>query len=212
MPKSSAAVSARLRVGVAFCVLAAAVAGVIVLLCLPTDSPAAHEHSVKPTQDVTDPALIEVNVAPLKVPDSLSLSSETIAPDDPIIGVSVGEKHRAYALTALAGVSQHVVNDILDGRAVSVTYCVKTGCARVFTGPNGRRLRLAVGGWYDKEGEKQMVIRDEGERYQQETGNSMSGGTGIPYGRLNFKLTTWGEWHKAHPTSDVFTGGAVADY
>jgi len=211
MANVSSAVKARVRVAVALCALLAAIAGVVVLLNLPAEASDAHQPTLA-TRGDPSAAILEVHTSPLDVPETLPSSDTNIAPDTSVIGVTVGGKHRAYSLSALGGVSEHVVNDMLAGRPVSVTYCTRTGCVRVFTQSNGQRLRLAVGGWYDKAGEKQMVLRDGTGRYFQENGRSMSSGEPLPYQQLDYQLTTWGEWRKAHPDTDVYTGGGIPSY
>src|SRR5215472_8987706 len=57
----------------------------------------------------------------------------------PVIGVSIGNQHRAYALQAVFQQDSHVINDWLGAAPVSVTYCDLCDCVRVFTAPDRDR-------------------------------------------------------------------------
>ncbi|MCU0704948.1 MAG: DUF3179 domain-containing protein [Fimbriiglobus sp.] len=203
---------ARLWAGVAVFVGLGGVVAVAAALFWPIGPAAMIERSSGLSRDEPDPDLIDIRSPPVNIPDGHSYTADDLPPDAPVIGVSVGDKHRAYALAAFEDVSRHVVNDLLAGRPVSVTYCPRTGCTRVFTDQGMTRLRLAVGGWYEKLGVSQMVIRIGRERYQQETGRELAGRGTLPYPTLGHEVTTWGAWHKAHPDSDVYTGGGVVGY
>ena len=53
-----------------------------------------------------------------------------LRPDDFVIGVAFGGKTRAYRLGALENPMGHLVNDMIDGVAISVAYCDLTRCVR----------------------------------------------------------------------------------
>lgn len=209
MSKTVADRAARVRVGVACCAAAAAVAAVVALLTVP-DQPASAGAYVRSTHPMPDPDFIPVHAPALDVPDALPPAD--VEPGEAVIGVAVNGKHRAYTLGSLQGVTTHVVNDRLGGRPVSVSYCVRTGCVRVYTAAGGERLRLAVGGLLERKGAEQMILRYGRELYRQDTGAALSGGAALPYQTLDFKLTTWDEWQKAHPDSDVYSGGPTTGY
>ena len=53
--------------------------------------------------------------------------------DQPVIGVTAGGRHRAYLVRALSlGAKSHIVNDVVGGVPVSVTYCDIYTCTRLF--------------------------------------------------------------------------------
>src|SRR5262249_40673622 len=51
--------------------------------------------------------------------------------NEEVIGVDVRGKARAYRLSALLDRQHHVVNDLIDGVPVTVTYCDLSNCLRV---------------------------------------------------------------------------------
>ena len=158
-----------------------------------------------------DPLLREKRFLPVAVQDEVPLDDPRVSPDDQVVGVSVGGKHRAYALKAFAAVGRHVVNDLFGSGPVTVSHCPRTQCTRVFFNPKGReRLQVAVGGFYGSEGKEALLLRVGMQRYHQETGNGVKSGSPFPYQLTDYKLTTWREWRRRHPDSDIYAGPPVA--
>jgi hypothetical protein len=125
----------------------------------------------------------------------------------PVIGVSVNGRHRAYTLQALYGPGQHVYNDMLGGAPVTVTYCNLDDCVKVFTAPNRRSRLDVVSGGADRSRARHMLLQVGSTRYWQDTMLPLvSTGAAFPYSEMAFERTTWGEWSKAHPDSEVFVG------
>ncbi len=68
-----------------------------------------------------------------------------MSPDDLVVTVSIGTDHRAYPLRIL--VWHEIVNDIIGGQPVAVTYCPLCGTAMVFDRRVGdRTLNFGVSG------------------------------------------------------------------
>ena len=162
--------------------------------------------------DDEQPDIEPVRKPPMAVPEVLENSDPRIGPDDQIIGVNVNGTFRAYAVSAFSDIGLHVVNDLIGDRPVTVSFCPRTGCARVYTGPVGKRLSVAVGGWLNRAGSEQMLLRVNRTLFQQTNGESVSGGEGLPYRALDFELTTWREWQQKHPTTELYSGGARVSY
>ena len=141
-------------------------------------------------------------------PCVLPAASVRLQDDVPVIGVSIGGRHRAYVLEAFAPLDQHVVNDHFGGAPVSVTYCDRTDCVRVFTAPGQERtLDLAVGGWVGRYEEGTLVLGVGSNHYRQTTGEAIEEtAPPFPYRDVDFVRTTWKHWHDAHPDSDVYIG------
>jgi hypothetical protein len=142
----------------------------------------------------------------VRLPPATAPADADVADDAVVIGVSVAGQARAYLLAAMdRHPSLHAVNDLLGGRAVSVTYCPASGCSRVFlAGPAATPLALEVGG----EPETGMELRVGGVEYDHQTGANLTqpGGQPIPYAPLPHARTTWGAWRAAHPDTDLYTG------
>jgi hypothetical protein len=142
----------------------------------------------------------------VRLPPATAAAEAGVADDAEVIGVSVAGHARAYLLAAMQWPpSLHAVNDLLGGRAVSVTYCPISGCSRVFlAGPNDTPLELGVG----LSAEAGMSLRVGGVEYDHQTGANLTqpGGQPIPYAGLPHARTTWGAWRAAHPDTDLYTG------
>jgi hypothetical protein len=122
---------------------------------------------------------------------------------------NLGGRARAYRLEALNGRTTHVVNDLLGGVPISVTYCDMTDCVRAYTDTRGTApLGFSVGGLYVDNG-PEMVLKLDGAYYFQKSGKLIepsSGPAAIPYDLVEPTRTTWKEWVKRHPDTDAFTG------
>ncbi len=136
---------------------------------------------------------------PLTVPAALVKLTD----EEEVIGFSVGGKARAYLLSAFDGPQAHVVNDHLAGRAISVTHCDRTNCTRVFTGgADQKTLRISCAGW-----DEGLLLSAPGGIYAQNGVRPLMEGTpAFPYPELPFARTSWGEWRRAHPGTDVYLG------
>lgn len=204
-----------LGVMIAIFALAALVAALVVAARLPTGDRADVTQRAAPpfaTDDEVQPDVESQRYPPLAVPELLPQSDHQLKPDEPVIGVQVNGTYRAYAVSAFSAIESHVVNDLVDSRPVTVSFCPRTECVRVFTGPVGTRLSLAVGGWLNRAGAEQMLLRVDRRLFRQTTGESVSGGQPLPYAALDYEMTTWGEWRQKHPDTQLYSGGAVASY
>src|SRR5262249_58636248 len=85
-------------------------------------------------------------------PPPVQAAAAAQLPDDaPVAGVVAGGQARAYLLTAMTGLTAHVVNDLVGGTPVTVTYCDRTDCLCGFTADTpGQPLEVNVGGWAGK--------------------------------------------------------------
>src|SRR5262245_44762992 len=127
----------------------------------------------------------------------------------PVIGVSIGNQHRAYTLQALFQPDSHVINDWLGDAPVSVTYCDLGDCVRVFTAPGrDRPLDISTAGGTGR----RMWLRVGEHRYWQDSGLPVDSDLHMPfpYADTKYVRTTLGEWLKLHPDSDVQLGSMGA--
>lgn len=132
----------------------------------------------------------------------LQPASEAVPNEDmEVLGVTVEGHARAYSVQALSrGPTSHVVNDVIAGIPVSVTFCDMTHCARVFTkSGSSAALDLAVGGL--RQGK--MVLLVDGREFVQDD-------DGIPLDDVPHEQMTWTEWKTTHPDSEVYLGGSAA--
>jgi hypothetical protein len=150
---------------------------------------------------------IRCNLGP--TPRALDAATAHLPDDTPVIGVVAGGQARAYVLDGFSQIDDHVLNDVVGGLACTVTYCPLSGCTRVFVDrQRGLPLSVAVGGYIDKMGDGTkkdtvMLLRVEESHYFHDTGEALEGEGTFPYPAAEFQETTWGQWRKAHPGTDV---------
>jgi uncharacterized protein DUF3179 len=121
--------------------------------------------------------------------------------DEDVIGIEVGTRHRAYRLKAFKK-PPFVVNDLIDGTPVTVTYCNQTRRAQAFTGPrNNAPLEMWLGGWINGS----MILKLDQDFFQQATGQRVDANPAdrlivpiLPHRRAN-----WKTWRESHPDTDV---------
>lgn len=138
------------------------------------------------------------------VPPIRAAADAGLAADDEIIGVLVGGRSRAYLVRALV-FPWHVVNDVIGGQAVSVTYCDRARCMRVFTKESANKpLQLDIAGQM----ESGLILRIGNVEYSQKTGENLTSpkDAPLPYSDMQFARTTWRQWREAHPDTDVYIG------
>ncbi|HIF00927.1 MAG TPA: DUF3179 domain-containing protein [Fuerstia sp.] len=128
-------------------------------------------------------------------PEFVSVGSAELSEDERVIGIVAGDEARAYSIKAMSGMSSHVVNDVIGTTSVSITYCDRTDCVRVFTGGTpGQPIPLLVGGFSDGE----MLILFQDQMYKQSSQE-------IPLKEYESEITTWNDWLARHPETKVFT-------
>jgi hypothetical protein len=132
--------------------------------------------------------------AGLKVPKTFTVDEVDLPDHLQIVGITVGTVARAYAVKDLSHMTTHVVNDLLENSAVSVTYCNRTDVARVFSNSQSAKpIDLSIGGWKDNE----MLIMLDGKFFQQEAKE-------VPLNDYPYQRTTWGEWKVLHPETTIY--------
>lgn len=142
----------------------------------------------------------------IDLPEIVGTEEARIGSEDEVIGIEVGGKARAYHLKAFEKPSGHLVNDLIGGVPVSVVYCNLTDCVRVYTeAGRARPLELEVAGLIDGE----MILKVEGRFFYQKSGRPVGpagSASSIPYRPLEPTRTTWAEWRRDNPETDVYIG------
>jgi quercetin dioxygenase-like cupin family protein len=121
--------------------------------------------------------------------------------DDLVIGVARGRTAKAYMALDL---TQHgSVDDVMPDGPIEVTWCSACGTGAVFRAEiDGRRLHFE----YDSMVNANEVHRDRetGSRWQQSTGEAISGPLkGRTLTLYPFILTTWREWRTRYPNTMI---------
>jgi len=140
----------------------------------------------------------------IRQPPVKAAADAGLADDVTVVGVVVGGKARAYSLPALSPMDRQIVNDLLGDVPVTITYCARTNCLRVFTAQaSGRPLDVSQMG-LERDG---LLIKYDGETYAQATGKRFSvEGPDLPLAALKHERTTWKAWREKHPETDVYVG------
>ena len=140
----------------------------------------------------------------IRTPAAVGAKEAQLPDESPVIGVVVKGKPRAYLISAMSNLSQHVINDVIGDNAVTVTYCDRSDHPRVFSA-EGRDAPLDVdlAGWADK-----MILRAGAGLYWQESGEPIAPNAkgSFPYATIPHERTTWKAWKEAHSDTDVFVG------
>lgn len=132
-------------------------------------------------------------------PVTLAAEQARVTETEPVIGITIGEEHRAYIVNAFAPLGQKVINDLINDVPIAVTYCDIYDRARVFTSSErGDYLNVGLGGWMNKE----MFFYFNNVRFSHSSQNA-------PLADYPYIITTWGEWLKVHPESRIYLGDGV---
>lgn len=137
----------------------------------------------------------------LMKPKTVPAAQADLPDDEPVIGVVMNGVARAYRVAALAPMSRHVVNDLVGGVPVTVTYCDRSDCSRTYTGEGSDPFDVWTAGFVD-----QLMLKLDEKYFWQETGaftNPELTGS-LPIRIMPHQRMTWKEWKQTHPQTDVF--------
>lgn len=133
--------------------------------------------------------------------------------DEPVFGLELAGEVRAYPQRVL--VWHEIVNDIIAGQPVSVTYCPLTGSVVAFTGQGeGEPLTFGTTGKLVNSN-LLMYDRQTDSQWPQLLGVAVSGPLKAqPLTELPLVWASWGRWRAAHPGTTVLgtDTGFARDY
>jgi hypothetical protein len=144
----------------------------------------------------------------LRNPKRIPAAQATYLRDDEMVfGVSLNGETRAYPLRILDW--HEMANDVIGGRAVSLAYCTLCGAGILYD------TTLGDGETYTF-GSSGLLYRSNKLMYDHQTntlwshlhGEPVMGplvGKGKRLRILPMTLTTWGEWRRRHPASEVLS-------
>ncbi|MBT5059055.1 MAG: DUF3179 domain-containing protein [Gemmatimonadetes bacterium] len=127
--------------------------------------------------------------------------------DDLVFGVVINGEARAYPHNI--GWRHEIVNDVVGGHPVCVTFCPLTGTGLVFDGEraDGSRLSLGVSGLLYN---TNLVMYDRGDLqtlYPQIYASGVNGEVGQTLDLLPVVETTWSTWKRLYPQTLVQSDG-----
>jgi hypothetical protein len=151
-------------------------------------------------------------------PKFIAATSATwMTADEQVFGVSIGGDTRAYPERILAW--HEMANDVVGGRAVSLSYCTLCGAAILYDGraSDGRTYTFGSSGFLYRSN-KLMYDRQTQTLWSQLTGQPVMGAlvrqSLAPLRVLPLTVTTWREWLATHPQTLVLSldTGHARDY
>jgi hypothetical protein len=121
-----------------------------------------------------------------------------------ILGLSIGDETRAYPINILA--HHELVNDVVGGKEILISYCPLCGTAMVFQRRlEGRLLDFGVSGLL-YQSDLLMYDRQTESLWSQIKATAVTGsmlGTRLPL--LRSEMMSWGRWQKLHPTTTILS-------
>mgnify|MGYP001322215651 CR=1 FL=1 len=121
---------------------------------------------------------------------------ELVIPDDVgVIGIEVDGTFRAFLKQGMSEIDQHVVHVTQNGKRLTIAYCNMTNCTRVFVPAEMSTGEIRMGGLI----KNQMALEVQGKRYRIDNDQ-------IPLEQYPLTETSWGEWKKAHPDTEIYIG------
>jgi Protein of unknown function (DUF3179) len=130
-----------------------------------------------------------------------------------VVGVEVKGESRAYPLNMLSRPDHHVIDDILGGQPIAVTWCGLCQSPLVYERQvDGKALTLFVSG--ELYGEN-MVMKDleTGSEWPQMMGEAIKGPlTGKSLAQIPSVWTDWKTWRTQHPKTTVLKIVQTIDY
>lgn len=162
----------------------------------------------------TPPAIDAAGLDTLLPPDSIQAiddpqflkasQAQDMAPDERVIGIEINGDSRAYPLNILS--SHEIVNDVVGGELVAVTWCPLCYSALVFSRElNGRSLVFGVSGIL-LQNTLVMFDRETGSLWSQLYGGAIRGElNGNALAVFPSVLTTWEAWLAQYPQGQVLS-------
>jgi hypothetical protein len=124
---------------------------------------------------------------------------------DRVFGVRIGGDARAYPVKILAW--HEMMNDVVDGEPVTLSYCTLCGSGILFSarGPSGEAYTFGTSGLLYRSN-KLMFDRGTLSLWNNLTGEPVIGRAAaepVPLEVLPMTLTTWRDWRSRHPETTV---------
>ncbi|HEX6159115.1 MAG TPA: DUF3179 domain-containing protein, partial [Thermoanaerobaculia bacterium] len=144
-------------------------------------------------------------------------SAPWLLDDDMVFGVAIGGDARAYPQRILAW--HEMLNDVVGGKPVSLSYCTLCGAAILYDGraSDGRTYTFGSSGLLYRSN-KLMYDRQTNTLWNQMTGEPALGTLVAkklaPLTVLPLTVTTWREWRAMHPKTRILSieTGHARDY
>ncbi len=143
-------------------------------------------------------------------PEIRDLVDVRFAAGCPVVGVTVGDSHRAYPLRTLLGSQTFegemsgIVNDRVGGKLITVTNDGNVELTRVVCLPEGSTKKTIELGLMGRGEGGGMMLTVDNETYFRQDAEEFPGLPDYP-----FETTTLKKWQEKHPGTDVYVGEYV---
>ncbi len=111
-----------------------------------------------------------------------------------VIGFKVDGQAYAFCIDAMTEIPRHVVNMRNDNRAIAVSYCDLSDCARVVSSARAGSQPLGIGGLDIND---ELVLLFGGRRYAHRS-------AALPMDDVAFERMSLGKWMAKHPGTMVY--------
>lgn len=165
------------------------------------------KHTV-PLEEIFSGGVPPDGIPPIDDPafDSLEIAAQWLQPQSPLLALELNGTARAYPLAILT--RHEIVNDVVDGRPVAVTFCPLCNSALVFDRRvGGETLRFGVSGNLRH---SDLIMWDDLTKswWQQFTGEGIVGEhAGAQLEILPSLLVSFGEFAQQYPAGEVLSPG-----
>jgi hypothetical protein len=135
---------------------------------------------------------------------SIDTASEWLRDDEPVISLSIGDTARAYPLQILMW--HEIVNDVVDGMPVAVTFCPLCNASIVFDSMvDGQRLDFGTTGRL-RLSDMVMYDRQTESWWQQFTGTGIIGDmNGVVLKQLPSHIVSFADFKRFHESGEVLS-------
>ena len=157
-----------------------------------------------PLNDIYSGGVPRDGIPALTDPRLDAASEAQWADTEAVFGVVVNGEARAYPHAI--GWWHEIVNDVVGGKPICVTFCPLTGTGMVFdgvSGAGGNRITLGVSGLLFNSNLIMFDRRDGVTHYPQMIYESINGDVGQELELLPVIETTWGLWQQLYPETKV---------
>ena len=179
------------------------------------------QETITPALTLPTPPVVNVSeLDTLLPPDSIQAIDDPqfeaasqaldMASEERVIGIEINGEARAYPLTILS--SHEIVNDVVGGESLAVTWCPLCYSALVFSRQvDDRPLTFGVSGQL-LQNTLIMFDRETGSLWSQLYGGAIDGElNGRPLAVFPSVLTTWEAWLAQHPEGQVLSKQLTCD-
>jgi len=137
-------------------------------------------------------------------PTTTAAGADFLTPDEAVFGVVLDGQARAYPLRILDW--HELVNDVVAGRPVALTWCTLCGAAILYDARvDGQALEFGTSGLLARSN-KLMYDKTTRSLWSQATGRPVVGprvDDGVELDVLPLVATSWARWRERHPDTDV---------